>query len=299
MLISHYEHLVEVEGMPWGLDAALRGASEHLAPIWMTALATGLGLLPLAIGSGDPGREIEGPMATVILGGLVTSTLLNLLVLLRLALRYARFDPRQAFSGGSKMINRIECTLFAFAIGWLCVSPLTAASSDSRKIDGPHSTVTVRVYKSGFLSAFGHNHEIRGPIQSGEMQEADSPSVELRVDARKLRVLDPEVSEATRTQIQDTMHGVQVLDVAHFPEIRFQSTAVDAKGPDLWIVHGNLTLHGKDRPVAVEVTLKGEHYRGSATLKQTDFGMTPVTVAGGTVKVKDEVKIEFEIALIK
>jgi Cu/Ag efflux pump CusA len=94
MLIAHYEHLVEVEGMTWGLDTALRAASECLAPILMTALVTGLGLLPLAIGSGDPGREIEGPMATVILGGLVTSTLLNLLVLPTLALRYGKFEPR-------------------------------------------------------------------------------------------------------------------------------------------------------------------------------------------------------------
>jgi CzcA family heavy metal efflux pump len=92
MLISHYEHLVNVEGMPWGVEAMLRGASERLAPILMTALVTGLGLLPLAIGSGDPGREIEGPMAIVILGGLATSTLLNLLVLPALALRYGKFD---------------------------------------------------------------------------------------------------------------------------------------------------------------------------------------------------------------
>src|ERR1700730_10940087 len=98
MLISHYEHLVEAEGMTWGLQTALRGASERLAPILMTALVTVLGLLPLAVGSGDPGREIEGPMATVILGGLVTSTLLNLLVLPTLALRYGRFEPRQALS---------------------------------------------------------------------------------------------------------------------------------------------------------------------------------------------------------
>jgi len=92
MLISHYEHLVEVEGMAWSLGAMLRGASERLAPILMTALVTGLGLLPLAIGSGDPGREIEGPMAIVIVGGLATSTLLNLLVLPALALRYGRFE---------------------------------------------------------------------------------------------------------------------------------------------------------------------------------------------------------------
>jgi len=94
MMISHYEHLVSIEGMTWGLEAAIRGASERLTPILMTALVTALGLLPLAIGSGAPGREIEGPMAMVILGGLATSTALNLLVLPTLALRYGRFAER-------------------------------------------------------------------------------------------------------------------------------------------------------------------------------------------------------------
>jgi CzcA family heavy metal efflux pump len=91
MMISHFDHLVSVEGMTWGHDAAMRGASERLLPILMTALVTALGLLPLAIGSGAPGREIEGPMAIIILGGLFTSTALNLLVLPTLALRYGRF----------------------------------------------------------------------------------------------------------------------------------------------------------------------------------------------------------------
>ncbi len=92
MMIAHYEHLVQVEGMTWGLEAAMRGAAERLLPILMTAMVTGLGLLPLALGSGEAGREIEGPMAIVILGGLVTSTVLNLLVLPTLALRYGRFE---------------------------------------------------------------------------------------------------------------------------------------------------------------------------------------------------------------
>jgi len=96
MMISHYEHLVTVEGRTWGLDTAIRGASERLAPILMTATVTGLGLLPLAIGSGAPGREIEGPMAIVILGGLFTSTALNLLVLPTLALRYGRFEVKES-----------------------------------------------------------------------------------------------------------------------------------------------------------------------------------------------------------
>jgi Cu/Ag efflux pump CusA len=90
MMISHFEHLVTVEKHPWGLETALRGATERLVPILMTALVTALGLLPLALGSGEAGREIEGPMAIVILGGLVTSTALNLLVLPTLALRHGR-----------------------------------------------------------------------------------------------------------------------------------------------------------------------------------------------------------------
>lgn len=91
MLISHLDHLVTVEGQPWSLETVLRGASERLVPILMTALVTALGLLPLALGSGDAGREIEGPMAIVILGGLASSTLLNLLVLPVLSWRFARF----------------------------------------------------------------------------------------------------------------------------------------------------------------------------------------------------------------
>lgn len=95
MMISHYEYLVTVEGMTWGHEAALRGASERLVPILMTSLVTALGLLPLAIASGTPGREIEGPMALVILGGLLTSTALNVLVLPTLALRYGRFQEKE------------------------------------------------------------------------------------------------------------------------------------------------------------------------------------------------------------
>lgn len=102
MLISHYEYLVNEEGMLWGTEAARRGASERLAPILMTALVTGLGLLPLAIQTGEPGNEIEGPMAIVILGGLITSTILNLLVLPTLALRFGRFVKQNPFIGGAK-----------------------------------------------------------------------------------------------------------------------------------------------------------------------------------------------------
>ncbi|OAF13067.1 acriflavin resistance protein [Bradyrhizobium centrolobii] len=101
LMISHYEHLVLIDGRVWGPDTAIEGAADRLIPILMTSLVTGLGLLPLALGAGEPGREIEGPMAIVIMGGLVTSMALNLLLLPTLALRYASFKVKPEPATGS------------------------------------------------------------------------------------------------------------------------------------------------------------------------------------------------------
>ena len=93
MLVSHAEHLVHKEGFIWDGATARRAAEERLVPILMTATVTSLALLPLALGAHQPGREIEGPMAIVILGGLISSTILNLLLLPMLIQRYGRFSP--------------------------------------------------------------------------------------------------------------------------------------------------------------------------------------------------------------
>jgi CzcA family heavy metal efflux pump len=90
MLVSHFRHLQEVEGMPFGIDLVLRGAEERLAPILMTVATTALALLPLAISGNKPGHEIEYPLAVVIIGGLVTSTFLNLFLLPPIYLRWGR-----------------------------------------------------------------------------------------------------------------------------------------------------------------------------------------------------------------
>ena len=81
LLIAHIGHLVTAEGAAWSLPTVLRGTRERLVPILMTALVTALGLLPLALGTGEAGREVQGPMASVILGGLATSTVMTLIVL--------------------------------------------------------------------------------------------------------------------------------------------------------------------------------------------------------------------------
>jgi YceI-like domain len=166
-------------------------------------------------------------------------------------------------------------------------------------IDANSSSLKIRVFKSGAFSAFAHDHEIQAPIDQGKIDPSAHPSVELRVDSRKMRVLDPEMSADKRAQIQQTMEGTEVLDVTHFPEISYRSTAITKTGDARWEVHGNLSLHGKNGLVVVVVSLDGGHYRGSASFKQSDFGITPIRIAGGTVKVKDEVKIEFDIVPVR
>jgi polyisoprenoid-binding protein YceI len=177
----------------------------------------------------------------------------------------------------------------------LVVLPLWAADGNGQKtIDTEKSALTVRVYKAGLLSAFGHEHEIRAPIREGNFNEGKN-TVEFVVDARTLRVLDSDVSDKDRAEIQSTMLGPKVLDSAEFPEIRFRSTEISRAGENKWSVLGDLTLHGQTRPVKVDVERLDARYRGVARLRQKDFGITPVTVAGGSIKVKDEVRIEFEI----
>jgi Cu/Ag efflux pump CusA len=90
MLVSHFRHLEIEEGEPFGVYLVLRGAEERLSPILMTALCAGLGLLPLVIAGNRPGHEIEYPLALVILGGLFTSTILNLMLVPALYLRFGR-----------------------------------------------------------------------------------------------------------------------------------------------------------------------------------------------------------------
>jgi polyisoprenoid-binding protein YceI len=171
-----------------------------------------------------------------------------------------------------------------------------ADSSPTKTIDSGRSVLTVRVFKAGLFSAFGHNHVIKAPVAEGTVNE-QTPRVELQVRADQLRVMDEDVSDKDRGEIQTTMLGPKVLDSQRFPEIRFRSTKLEEASPGHWKVQGELTLHGQTRPVTVLAERREGRYFGSASLKQRDFGIIPVTVAGGTVKVRDEVRIEFEIVV--
>lgn len=174
------------------------------------------------------------------------------------------------------------------------VAAVSAAMAQSAGIDTERSKLTIHVEKSGLFSAFAHNHTIDAPIASGQL-DAEKKTVSLTFRAKDMKVLDEGVKESERAEIDQTMKSDKVLDAARFPEIRFASTSVAEQASDRYQVRGDLTLHGVTKPIELPVTLANGRYNGSVKLKQTDFGITPVSVAGGTVKVKEVIEIVFEI----
>lgn len=158
--------------------------------------------------------------------------------------------------------------------------------------------ITIHVHKAGAFSAFGHDHEISAPITHGKV-DFGAREVELSVRTATLQVRDENVSEKDRAEIQSTMLGPEVLDAARNPEIVFRSRNAEQVAPGSWRLSGDLTLHGETQPVTVQVRESGGHYIGNAAFKQTEFGIKPVKVAGGAIRVKDEVQIEFDIQLLE
>ncbi len=163
-----------------------------------------------------------------------------------------------------------------------------------RAIDPGQSEITLHVFRSGLFSFAGDNHEIRAPIVTGTLDER-ARSIELRIDARQLKVLDPGLSPDKRAEVQQRMLGPEVLDAAHYPDIVFHSTQVRSDRPDHLVITGLLTVRNRTEPVSLDATLNHGSYRGSGKLKQTAFGIKPISIAGGTVKVKDEIKLDFVV----
>lgn len=183
-----------------------------------------------------------------------------------------------------------------FAAG-LAITMVAAAGGEKRPMDTERSKLSVRVGKSGFFSGFAHEHEISAPIAQGEVELSSPASVAFTVQAGKLTVVDPGESDSDRAEVQKTMLGPTVLDAGKFPEIRFVSEKVERLGDARWRVHGKLTLHGQTQPIVLETTLEKGHYQGTATLLQSNFGITPIRLAGGTIRVKNEVQVKYDIVL--
>lgn len=173
------------------------------------------------------------------------------------------------------------------------------------RLDAGRSNFTVQAFAGGLLSGFGHNPIIAIRKFTGEAQFVDAApnaSVQIAVDASSLAVVD-KVPEKDKPEIERTMLS-EVLEASRYPEIIFQSTTVTVtrvvEGRYRARIVGDLTLHGvthKGLWISAQLTLEGTELKaqGDFTLKQTDYNIKQVTVVGGVLKVKDEVRVSFNI----
>ncbi len=172
----------------------------------------------------------------------------------------------------------------------LATIPLLAAA----QADGHQSMITIHVGKAGFFSGFGHTHTVVAPVERAEIDPAKM-TASIVVLTKQMRVVDKDVSEKDRTEIQADMLGPKVLNAQQFSEIVFRSSKIEPAGQQQYRVAGTLELHGIRREVSFTVSGGPEHYTGTTRLKQTDFGIQPFSAGGGTVKVKNELELEFDI----
>jgi polyisoprenoid-binding protein YceI len=188
----------------------------------------------------------------------------------------------------------------------LFLAAAAAAAPSAFSVDEAKSVVRIHVGKAGAFSFAGHRHEITGRVTGSVRVDAGDPaasSVELAFPTGRLVVLPENEPGADAPKVQEIMLGPRVLDAARFPRIVFRSRQVSAAaaGAGTWQlqVAGDLSLHGVTRPVTVPMraSLSGDTLTatGQASLKQSDYGIEPVSAGAGTVRVKDELSLDFEV----
>jgi polyisoprenoid-binding protein YceI len=185
----------------------------------------------------------------------------------------------------------------------------TSAKVEVYSIDSGISRFTVRAFASGMFSAFGHNPTLAVRDFEGEAKFSpdalDEARLVLRVNAKSLAVTD-NMSDKDRRELEATMNQ-DVLETSKYPEITFESDQVSASkaGDGQYLVNlvGTLSLHGisKNQAVAAQISLTGDMLsaHGEFTVLQSAYGIKPVSVAGGALKVKDELKCSFDIVARK
>ncbi len=186
------------------------------------------------------------------------------------------------------------------------VADITTLGDAARyRLDASRSQFIVRAFAGGFLSALAHDHTISVREFDGEADftygTVAPASLQMTIKAGSLAVID-KISEKDRQKIENTMRD-EVLEVSKYPEITFRSSSVNATkaGEGQYQAHipGEISLHGVARPLTITAQLdfgdKVLRAKGAFTLKQSSFGIKPVSVAGGTIKVKDELKFTFDI----
>lgn len=204
-----------------------------------------------------------------------------------------------------RAITKLKQFLFIAAlVAWPRFSPGAPLEADTSA-----SQLVIHAGKGGFLSTLAHNHEFTPSRWRAEVEfdpkRPQEVHVDVRIDAATLHDHIGRLSQKARDYVDRETAGPDVLDAQRYREIRFhgESASVRGEGGDFQgVLHGSLLLHGTTRPLDVpfhaHADTPGFRVSGSVRLLQTDFGMTPFSTAGGSIRVNDELQVDFELVLV-
>ncbi len=165
-----------------------------------------------------------------------------------------------------------------------------------RWIDVRESNVTVHLSGSGAPGAPA-GHVIKAPVAEGSVEDTDTPHLALVIDVGQLRVVDPGRSSDERQKVRGQLLGPEGLDAERFPRITYHSLTIDRVEAGVWLVQGELEMHGRFLPLNVRAVRLGDRFTGTTTVLPSDFGIPPMRAAGTSRIVGSNVRVDFDIVL--
>lgn len=179
---------------------------------------------------------------------------------------------------------------------WILVWVATP-DAEMRWIDIEQSKVTVYVSASGAPGAAGAGHVIEAPLAEGSVDDTDAPHLALVINVGQLRVVDPGLSADERQKVRAQMLGPEGLDAERFSRITYHSLTIDRIEAGVWLVQGELEMHGRFLPLNVRAARQGDRFTGTTTVMPTDFGISLMRVEGPSTRIGNEVRVDFDIVL--
>jgi len=173
---------------------------------------------------------------------------------------------------------------------WILVLWVATAGAEMRWIDIERSKVTVYVSASGAPRAAAAGHVIEAPLAEGSVNDTDTPHLALVINVGQLRVVDPGRSADERQKVRAQMLGPEGLDAERFSRITYHSLTIDRIEAGVWLVQGELEMHGRFLPLNVRAVRQGDRFTGTTTVLLTDFGISPALLG-------NEVRVDFDIVL--
>lgn len=181
----------------------------------------------------------------------------------------------------------------AAVCAWILLS-VAGAGAELRWIDVERSSVTVHVYGSDAAAAA---HVIDAPLAEGSVEDTAEPHLALVINVDQLRVVDPGQSADERQQVRKQMLGPDGLEAERYARVTYHSLTIDQREGGVWLVQGELGMHGRFLPLDLRAVRRGDRFTGTATVAPADFGMPPMRVDGASTPVGHELRVDFDIVL--